>query len=151
MSAGWTEADLLHLKSLSAPYVDPRKLIKAKGRICSPMGMNKGETAYQAHLELEKRIGEVLYFEYEPISLKLAHDVRYTPDFLVVKAHLDIEFHEVKGKKTFKRPDGSVIRVGAFMEEDARLKIAMAAAKFPYLRFLMVWPGSNGRWDSKEY
>ncbi len=151
--SGWSEAEFNAVMGRfheMSPVLSVKPLPKAKGRIVIPKAMNKGEASYAAHLGLEKRIGEVIWYEYEAITLKLAADVRYTPDFLVLRVDGQLECHEVKGPKVFKRKDGSLIRHGAFVEEDARIKIEVAAAKFPF-RFLMVWPGTNGEWDSREY
>lgn len=157
--SGWTERDLLD-RAQRLP--DDQSLMQAAqrhtagiaqkphGRIRPPKSMNKGETAYYAHLAMEQRLGAVAFFEYEGITLKLGEDLRYTPDFLVMLADGSIQFHEIKGRKKFKRPDGSVIREGPFVEEDARAKIVMAAAKFPF-PFRMVWPAANGEWEAKEY
>lgn len=67
----------------------------ALGRL-KPGQMNKTETAYRDHLRALKAAGEVLDFRFEAITLKLAQDLRYTPDFFVLKPDGSIEFHEVK-------------------------------------------------------
>lgn len=86
-----------------------------------PGQMNKLEAAYAAELELRRAAGDVLWFAYEGIKLRLADRTFLTPDFIVVtKAH-EVEVHECKG----------------FMEDDAAVKIKVAAEAFPF-RFVLV-------------
>lgn len=113
---------------------------QARGRIRQPKGMNKTEARYAQYLELQKRAGTVVWFKYEGITVKLGNDCRYTPDFAVMLASGAVELHEVKGRKGKK----------AYCEDDARVKIAVAAEQFPF-RFVMVWSASNGEWVLGEF
>lgn len=83
--------------------------------------MNKLEARYNAELERRKQAGEVLWFEYEAIKLRLAKKTFLTPDFAVVNKAGEIEIHETKG----------------FMQEDANVKLKVAAHMFPF-RFFLV-------------
>jgi hypothetical protein len=69
----------------------------------------------------------------QAVTLKLAHDTRYTPDFMVVHAGA-VEFHEVKG----------------FMREDAHVKIKVAARLFPWARFIVVRKTGATGWTREE-
>jgi hypothetical protein len=90
--------------------------------------MNKLEAAYA------QRLGEYgLEYHYEAITLKLAFNTRYTPDFLVIGNDDVVEFHETKG----------------FRREDAIVKLKVAAAKFPWFRFLLC-ERKAGLWVTKE-
>jgi len=80
-------------------------------------GMNKLETAYQQHLEMRRLAGEIIWYEFEKIKFKLAPNTFYTPDFIVMLPDGLIEIHEVKG----------------FWEDDARVKIKVAADQFPFV------------------
>lgn len=80
-------------------------------------GINKLELEYQRYLETLKMAGEVLWHEFERIKLKLANNTFYTPDFMVMMADGTLEIHEVKG----------------FWEDDARVKIKVAADQFPFI------------------
>lgn len=80
-------------------------------------GMNKLEARYAFHLEMCKQRGEVLWFLFEPFNLRLAERTYYRPDFAVMLADGTLEVHEVKG----------------FWEDDARVKVKVAAAKFPFV------------------
>ncbi len=81
-----------------------------------PGVMNKTEAAYAARLDLLLRAGEILRYEFEAAKFKLAPSTFYTPDFMVIAADDVIEFHEVKG----------------FWEDDARVKIKVFAAMYPF-------------------
>lgn len=91
--------------------------------------MNKWERRYADRLELLKAGGEVAWFRFEGITLKLAPDCRYTPDFLVMLASGELELHEVKG----------------FWRDDAKVKCRLAADLFPF-PVLIVKPMKGG-WD----
>jgi hypothetical protein len=83
--------------------------------------MNKTEAAYSAHLEALKHAGQVLWYRFEGLKLRLADNTFYTPDFAVMCASGVLECHEVKG----------------FWQDDARAKIKIAADMYP-IRFLAV-------------
>lgn len=83
--------------------------------------MNKTEAAYDAHLELQKRAGQVVWHKFEAIKLRLADNTFYTADFAVLANDHVLELHEVKG----------------FWQDDARVKIKVAAALYPF-RFVAV-------------
>jgi hypothetical protein len=96
-------------------------------------GMNRTEAAYAMQLEALKQAGEVRDYLYEAVTLKLANDTRYTPDFFVVYPDR-FECHEVKG----------------FWRDDARVKIKVAAQRFPWMRFLAIqWV--NKEWKIEEF
>lgn len=135
---GWTEADVLALKNKAQP--PPKSKLRARGRPPLARGANRTERAYIAHLEAEMRIGDVVWFEFEGMTLKLGPDCRYTPDFAVMTRDGYLEYHEVKGRGKNGK---------ARYEDDAIVKLRVAAAKLPF-RFLLVWPGADGGWDFKE-
>ena len=63
----------------------------------TPGVMNRLEANYAQYLELRKRANEIVHYAFEAVTLKIAADCRYTPDFMVVNKDLEVEFHEVKG------------------------------------------------------
>lgn len=83
--------------------------------------MNKTEQAYADRLRALEHAGEVLWFKFEGMKLRLADNTFYTPDFAVLASDGVLEMHEVKG----------------FWQDDARAKIKIAAAMFPF-RFFAV-------------
>lgn len=106
--------------------------VRALGRL--PVGqMNKTEAAYAAHLDARRQIGEVLWYRFEGMKFRLADNTFYTPDFAVMVAGGAIELHECKG----------------FMEEDANVKIKVAASQYPFV-FRLVRKAKGGNWDIRE-
>lgn len=100
---------------------------KAKG------GMNKWERLYAAHLAVANG---VVWWGYEPVRLLLAQGEKrawFTPDFCVVTATGQTEFHEVKG----------------YWREAARLRIKVAAGLYPW-RFVAV-TRKGGTWAYEEF
>lgn len=122
-----------------------------------PGVMNKTEAEYAALLELRKRAGgDIEWYVFEAITFKLAADTRYTPDFIVMRHDGTLECHEVKGRKTSKVTrlvNGVAVTVSkeiAYVTDDSKIKIKLAADKFPF-RFVMVFPGKGGGWNATEY
>jgi hypothetical protein len=99
--------------------------------------MNKTEAAYGQHLEALRQAGEVQWYGFEAVKLRLADNTFYTPDFAVVAADGVMEMHEVKG----------------FWEDDARVKIKVAADKFPF-RFVAMKAEAKkrgGGWKAETF
>lgn len=104
--------------------------------------MNKTEARYAGFLDVRKTVGDIEYWRFEAVTLKLADGVRFRPDFQVVAKGVPIAFHEVKVKwKTSKSN-------APHMEDDARVKLMIAAREFPEFNFYVVWPGDRGEWNS---
>jgi hypothetical protein len=95
--------------------------------------MNATERRYSEVLDARVHVGQVAEWWYEALTLKLAHDTRYTPDFMVVLADGSIECHEVKG---------------GFYREDAQVKVKVAARMFPFT-FRMA-RRVEGAWQIEE-
>lgn len=83
--------------------------------------MNQTEAAYESDLAAMKSAGEVVWYRFEGLKLRLADNTFYTPDFAVMRSDGVMECHEVKG----------------FWRDDARAKIKIAAEMYPF-RFLAV-------------
>ncbi len=105
--------------------------------------MNKTEAAYAETLEARKLDGEILWYKFGCISLRIAasgKDVKgawYKTDFIVMLASGQIELHEVKG----------------FWTKDATIRIKVAAEKFPF-RFIAVMRRSKkdgGGWAVTDF
>lgn len=95
--------------------------------------MNRLEARYNDQLRVRRSLGEILWFKYEGITLKLADDTRYTPDFALMLANGEMEMHETKG----------------FFRDDAKVKIKVAAEQFPFRFFLCKWT-KDGGWDIRK-
>ena len=99
--------------------------------------MNKTEAAYRDYLEIQKRAGHIDWYEFEAIKLRLANRCFYTPDFMVMLADGQLQCHEVKG----------------YWEDDARVKIKVAAEQFPF-QFIAVQvkpKKGGGGWKFEEF
>lgn len=110
--------------------------IQALGRL--PVGqLNKTEEAYRQHLEARKFAGEIAWYRFEGIKLRLADKTFYTPDFAVMLPDGTMEMHEVKG----------------FWQDDARVKTKVAADQYPF-RFIAVTARAKkagGGWAIEEF
>jgi len=116
--------------------VTAQRALQALGRL--KVGtMNKTEAAYAATLDARRYAGEVAWFKFEGVKLRLADNTFYTPDFAVMLADGALEMHEVKG----------------FWQDDARAKIKIAADLYP-MRFVAIKARSKkegGGWASEEF
>ena len=104
---------------------------KARGcRHHEPGKMNKREARYALELEARQRAGEILWWEYEPMKLKVAANPLGTtlqsswlcPDFLVMMADGTLEVHEVKGR----------------WEEDAKEKWKVVMERYWFFKFVLI-------------
>ena len=113
-----------------------RKSIQALGRLKAGQ-MNKTEEAYAQTLELRKRAGEIAWYRFEGLKLRLADKTFYTPDFAVMKTNGMMECHEVKGH----------------WEDDARVKIKVAASMYPFAFFAVqkASKSQGGGWIVEEF
>lgn len=113
------------MRALDALHAEGRRPVYGRGQHRNRRDgtMNAVERRYAAELELRRMRGEILRWDFEPETLRVA-SVRatYTPDFRVMLTGGEIEFHEVKG--------------GVF-EAAAKLRLKVAADSHPY-RFLLV-------------
>ena len=132
---GWTAADIDKLKVVKPGGVKVKSNQPASfalGRLKEGQ-MNKTEAAYAQLLELKKHTGDVLWYEFEPINLKIASKCFYRVDFLVMLKSGQLECHEIKG----------------FWTDDAKVKIKAAAAKFPF-KFIAIQL-IKGNWNVTEF
>ncbi len=99
--------------------------------------MNKTEAKYALELEGKKRLGEIQWYGFECITLKIADGVSYKPDFLVMDKDGELSVHEVKG----------------FFMDDAKVKTKAAADKFPFRFFVATLKKASdgGGWNIVEF
>ncbi|HBQ7141249.1 MULTISPECIES: DUF1064 domain-containing protein [Klebsiella pneumoniae complex] len=114
-----------------------RKTLQALGRLKAGQ-MNKTETAYAQELELRKRYGEIAWYRFEGIKLRLADNTFYTPDFAVMLANGQLEMHEVKG---------------GCWTDDARVKTKVAADQYPFriIGVTKLPAKAGGGWKVEEF
>ncbi|EMG36595.1 hypothetical protein PCS_02607 [Desulfocurvibacter africanus PCS] len=121
------------------------KLLAAKGRENGtrpkpfrerrePGRMNKTEARYRDEvLEPARASGEIVDYRFEALKLRLADLTFYTPDFFVVRR----EFMEV-------------VEIKGHWEDDARVKIKVAAEQYPCFKFTAL-RFVKGRWEQEEF
>jgi len=110
--------------------------LQALGRLKTGT-MNKTEQAYAATLAERQHAGEVAWYKFEGIKLRLADNTFYSPDFAVMLADGALEMHEVKG----------------FWTDDGRAKIKIAADLYP-MRFIAIKVKAKkdgGGWAVEEF
>ncbi len=98
---------------------------------------NKTESAYEDVLRMRQHAGEILWYRFEGLKFRLADNTFYSPDFVVMMNDGQIEAHEVKG----------------FWTDDARVKIKVAAAQYPF-RFVAIKAKAKkngGGWEMEEF
>lgn len=83
--------------------------------------MNATEREYAAELETLRQAGDIAWYKFEGVKLRLADNTFYTPDFAVMTAANLMQMHEVKG----------------FWTDDARVKIKVAADMYPFEFFAL--------------
>ena len=112
--------------------------MQALGRL--PKGtMNRSETAFAQHLDMQKLSNKVLWYQFEGIKLMLAKNTSITVDFAVLPASGVLEMIDVKGSK-------------AMFTDDARAKMKVAAVMYPFI-FKVAYPiskANGGGWNIEE-
>ena len=111
--------------------------LQALGRL-KVGAQNKTEAAYEAAvLRPALMSGDIAWYRFEGLKLRLADNTFYTPDYAVLRADGLMEVHEVKG----------------FWTDDARVKIKVAADQYPF-RFIAVKARAKkngGGWDREVF
>lgn len=107
--------------------------MRALGRL--PKGtQNKTEAAYEDRvLKPAMLSGDVAWYRFEGVKLRLADKTFYEPDFFVMRRNGELEVIEVKG----------------FWTDDARVKIKVAAAQYPF-QFIAV-QRVKGEWKEERF
>lgn len=113
---------------------------KAKGQLKK----TRTEAEYEAMLKREFPSAKILFQRY---TLRLANDLRYTPDFAVVYDRIDgsllVEFHEVKGAFLF----------GGAAKKTTELSLTKpkcAAELFPWHNFYVAQKSKDGQWTRER-
>lgn len=121
----------LHLSAAEAKKLG----VQAKGRR-KPGCMNRTEAAYAEYLEQGRRDGLILWYAFDAVKFRLGEKCWYSPDFLVIFMDGIVELHEVKG----------------FWRDDARVKIKVAAERFPFVfRAVKKVAKKNGGWAMEDF
>lgn len=97
---------------------------------------NKTEEAYGKHLETLFYLGEISWYRFEAIKLRLADNTHLLIDYAVMRTDSGIlEMHDCKGG------------LGVYMD-DARVKMKVAAEMYPFV-FKIAYPNRRrpGHWN----
>lgn len=105
---------------------------RALGRLKTG-AMNRTEAAYAQYLEQLKHAGEILWYRFEGVKLRLADNTFLTVDFAVLNKDMQLEMREVKG----------------FMLDDANVKIKVAADQYPFA-FKVIRRMRGGVWTTQD-
>jgi hypothetical protein len=103
----------------------------SRGTRIRQKGMNKTETLFSKLLEGAQAKGEIIRWHFESITLKIAPNTRYIPDFVAVLPNGHWQVFEIKGH----------------LEDDAAVKFKAAAEKFPEISFHML-SRKKGEWKT---
>lgn len=103
----------------------------------APGSMNKTEQAYAALLQIRFLAGEILGWRFEAYKLRLADATFFSPDFMVQLPSGEIQLHEVKASDR---------RGKRLIEDDAAVKIKVAAEQFPEFQFCIATKVVSG-WE----
>ena len=125
-------------KSAASASAGGKTRLQALGRL-KDGEMNATEARYAAHLDAQKAAGDIVWWAFEAIKLKLAPNTHLTVDFFVMHADGRLVAIDVKGAK-------------AIVTDDSRAKIKIAADKFPW-PFQLVYPqkkADGGGWDIEK-
>lgn len=133
---GWTkeqyeahEARIRKMKpSTLPPAITAVSMMAEIAKSTDEAKLNKTEWAFLNVL----RSRGLQWIGVQNITLKLADDTRYTPDFFYIHDGR-LNANEVKG----------------FFRDDAKVKIKVAARLFPWIRFTLVFKSKSG-WEYKE-
>jgi len=101
-----------------------------------PGAMNKTEQAYSELLEGRRLAGEISAWAFESMKFRLADRTWYTPDFIVQLDDGLLEVHETKAC----RASGEML-----IEDDAAVKIKVAAEQFSMFRFVLCGKKSRNQ------
>ena len=100
---------------------------------------SKLEGRFAQHLQEMQLAGEVVWWQYEPLTLRLGNvgaRCGYTPDFIVTATTHPVRAYEVKG----------------FWRDGSREKVKVAARLFPWMQFVGVeWDRENRCWDYEDF
>lgn len=134
MGKRWTEDDLKKLRPGAVAERNQGQLppIQATGTVRESR-MNKTERRFAQELALQAKAGEIAWWAYEPLNLRLGVNCYYRIDFMVMKSDGRLIAYEVKGK----------------WEDDALVKIRTAAEKFPWPFIAVRWV--KGAWEYRHF
>lgn len=123
MTLRLTESDLAEIQRRRSAWDKPatRPEPKRRKEVRKRREMNKWEAQFAQTLEVRKQAGELIWWAFEPIRIRLADGAFYRPDFVTVDRQGRTEIYEIKGH----------------FREAARVRLRVAAEKLPYPFYLV--------------
>lgn len=115
-----------------------KQRLQALGRLKAGT-MNRTEAAFSAYLEQRKQAGEILWYAFDAIKLRLADNTFLSVDFFVMNHDGGLYAIDVKGSPKI-------------IEDDAKVKMKVAADKFCW-PFFYAFPKAKkdgGGWTIVE-
>jgi hypothetical protein len=114
------------------------KKLYALGRLKTGQ-MNRTESAYAQHLELQKRAGEIAWYAFDAVKLRLADNTFLSVDFFVMATNGELQAHDVKGSMKI-------------ITDDAKVKMKVAHERYPFPFFYAIPKAkkNGGGWDLIE-
>lgn len=130
-----------HVSAVTRATTQPVVLARARQTNRSA-AMNRNEARYSQFLDAEKKSGHILDWKWSPLKFRLGNDWKttLTPDFMVITLDGTIELVDCKGRK------GDSF----WVEEDAMIKLKVAAAQYSWFRWVIVWQAKDGTWRRHE-
>jgi len=124
------------------------ELPKAKGRAPSHTWgvMNESEKRFAGELASQKEEGKILWFGFELWTFRLAEKLRFTPDFVAMKADGFLVCYEVKAERTHKTTGKRKVHY----QDDSLAKLKMAAAQVPIQFVAVAWSRTSG-WQYRNF
>ena len=105
-------------------------------------GMNKTEARYADYLDALKCMGVLLWYAFETVKLRLADDMTYTPDFVILWADGGMSFVDVKAYWAKKGKPG--------ITEDSLAKMKMAGEIYWMFTVKATWE-FEGVWHERVF
>jgi hypothetical protein len=103
--------------------------------------MNKTERIYDEVLKQRLMFGDILWYRFEAIKLRLADNTFYNSDFAVLPKDGVLELHEVKAMWSTGK---------AGFADDSKVKLKVASDQYPIRFILAVYDRKLG-WTYQEY
>ena len=128
--------DIPHTATMPATGAEssPGTSAVSRAKVSKTRGMNQWERLYaQEELEPRRLAGEVLWYGFEAMKIRLADGAHYTPDFAVLESNGVLWFAEVKG---FKR-EAAVVR----------FKVAAESTPFEFRMYRKKKIAEGGGWE----
>lgn len=143
--SGWTQADIdrrnrewgtpYHTKGIGLnPFgnAEKERMAVPKPRRGS---MNKLEARFANEVLRPQRVScEIIWWDFEPFKVRLADGAWYTPDFAAIDT-VGLVLFECKG----------------FWREAARVRIKVAADKYPFRFVAVTYDRKTGEWQYENF